>query len=59
MNYNGKHFQLIDSPGNEGNKSKCTLMDCKVVSKAHLVFYVNGTNKKPEKVTAQKIGDYP
>lgn len=58
LNYNGKRFQLIDVPGIEGDESKYAPMVRKAVAKAHLVFYVNGTNKKPEKATAQKIGDY-
>lgn len=58
LNYNGKRFQLIDVPGIEGDESKYAPMVRKAVAKAHLVFYVNGTNKKPEKATAQKIGEY-
>lgn len=58
LNYKGKLFQLIDVPGIEGDESKYSHMVREAVAKAHLVFYVNGTNKKPEKVTAEKIRSY-
>lgn len=58
LSYKGKHFQLIDVPGIEGDESKYAHMVLEAVAKAHLVFYVNGTNKKPEKATAQKIRNY-
>lgn len=58
LSYKGKRFQLIDVPGIEGDESKYAHMVREAVAKAHLVFYVNGTNKKPEKATAQKIRDY-
>lgn len=58
LNYKGKTFQLIDVPGIEGNESKYEDMVRKAVAKAHLVFYVNGTNKKPEQGTAEKIRSY-
>lgn len=58
LNYKGKRFQLIDVPGIEGDESKYAHMVREAIAKAHLVFYVNGTNKKPEKATAQKIRNY-
>lgn len=58
LNYKGKTFQLIDVPGIEGDESKYAHMVRQAVAKAHLVFYVNGTNKKPEKATAEKIRSY-
>lgn len=58
LNYKGKTFQLIDVPGIEGDESKYAHMVREAVAKAHLVFYVNGTNKKPEKNTAEKIRSY-
>lgn len=58
LNYQGKRFQLIDVPGIEGEENKYAHMVREAVAKAHLVFYVNGTNKKPEKATAQKIRAY-
>lgn len=58
LNYKGKRFQLIDVPGIEGDESKYVHMVREAVAKAHLVLYVNGTNKKPEKATAEKIRSY-
>lgn len=58
LSYKGKRFQLIDVPGIEGDEAKYAHMVREAVAKAHLVFYVNGTNKKPEKATAQKIRTY-
>ena len=58
LNYKGKRFQLIDVPGIEGDESKYAHMVREAIAKTHLVFYVNGTNKKPEKATAQKIRNY-
>lgn len=58
LNYKGKIFQLIDVPGIEGDEIKYAHMVREAVAKAHLVFYVNGTNKKPEKATAEKIRSY-
>ena len=58
LNYKGKTFQLIDVPGIEGDEGKYAGMVREAVAKAHLVFYVNGTNKKPEKTTAEKIRSY-
>ncbi|OAI26191.1 hypothetical protein [Methylomonas koyamae] len=58
LNYKDKTFQLIDVPGIEGDESKYEEMVRKAVAKAHLVFYVNGTNKKPEQGTAKKIRGY-
>ncbi|MBT9137324.1 MAG: hypothetical protein DDT34_02414 [Firmicutes bacterium] len=58
LSYHGKRFQLIDVPGIEGDERKYAPMVREAVAKAHLVFYVNGTNKKPEKATAKKIRSY-
>ncbi|MFC4276121.1 hypothetical protein [Achromobacter aloeverae] len=58
LNYQGKTFQLLDVPGIEGDESKYEGMVREAVAKAHLVVYVNGTNKKPEKATAEKIRSY-
>jgi len=54
----GKTFSLIDVPGIEGDESHFTRMVQEAVAKAHLVLYVNGTNKKPERTTAEKIKSY-
>jgi hypothetical protein len=56
--HDGTAFQLFDVPGIEGDESKYTGMVRAAVAKAHLVVYVNGTNKKPEKATAEKIRAY-
>lgn len=58
LNYKNKIFQLVDVPGIEGDESRYSHMVREAVAKAHLVFYVNGTNKKPEKATAEKIRSY-
>lgn len=58
LQYKGKTFQLIDVPGIEGDESRFEKLVKEAVSKAHLVFYVNGTNKKPEKKTAERIRTY-
>lgn len=58
LSYQGKRFQLIDVPGIEGDERKYAHIVHEAVAKAHLVFYVNGTNKKPETATAQKIRAY-
>lgn len=55
LNYEGRIFQLIDVPGIEGDEGKYVNMVQQAVAKAHMIFYVNGTNKKPEKATANKI----
>lgn len=58
LHYKDRIFQLVDVPGIEGDESKYAHMVRAAVAKAHLVFYVNGTNKKPEKATAEKIRAY-
>jgi len=55
---NERPFQLLDVPGIEGDESKYEPIVEQAVAKAHLVFYINGTNKKPEVVTAKKIKHY-
>lgn len=56
--HNKKEFQLIDVPGIEGHESQYEHMVKAAVAKAHIVFFVNGTAKKPEVGTAQKIKKY-
>jgi uncharacterized membrane protein len=56
--YKGKRYQLIDVPGIEGDEQKYAGMVRQAVRRAHLVFYVNGTNKKPELGTMEKIASY-
>lgn len=58
FNYREKTFQLIDVPGIEGDEGKYEHLVKQAIEKAHLVIYVNGTNKKPEEVTASKIKRY-
>lgn len=58
FNDNNRNFQLLDVPGIEGNESKYEVFVKQAIAKAHLVFYVNGTNKKPEKATLEKIKHY-
>ncbi len=58
LHYKGKVFQLIDVPGIEGDEGKYVNMVHQAIAKAHMVFYVNGTNKKPEKATAEKIRQF-
>lgn len=56
--YQDKTFQLIDVPGIEGDEGKYENLVKQAIEKAHLVFYVNSSNKKPEEVTARKIKGY-
>lgn len=56
--YKEKTFQLIDVPGIEGDEGKYEHLVKQAIEKAHLVIYVNGTNKKPEEITARKIKNY-
>ena len=54
----GKPFALIDIPGIEGDESKFKSIIEKALKKAHIVFYVNGSLKKPEPNTVIKIKNY-
>lgn len=56
--FNGKSFKLYDVPGIEGDESKFEQVIQKAVDKAHLIFYVNGTSKKIEPGTAEKLKKY-
>ncbi|PWR21097.1 GTPase [Zavarzinia aquatilis] len=58
LNFEGKAFQLVDVPGIEGDERRFEATVKQAIARAHLVFYVNGTNKKPEKATAEKIRSY-
>lgn len=55
---NGMPLVLIDVPGIEGNESRYIPLIKKAISKAHAVFYVNGSNKKAEEATLLKIKSY-
>jgi gas vesicle protein len=58
LNLGNRTFQLIDVPGIEGDESRFVKLVEAAVAKAHLIVYVNGTNKKPEKKTSEKIKSY-
>lgn len=51
-------ISLVDVPGIEGDELKFEKMIRKALIKAHLVFYVNGSGKNPEKNTLVKIKNY-
>ena len=59
---NKKNIGLIDLPGIEGdeqgNLDDIDAILKKGITKAHLIFYVYGNNKKPEPATVQKIKKY-
>lgn len=58
LNVYGKPVTLIDVPGIEG-KEEDFIDDIKrALKKAHVVFYVQGENKKPDAVIAEKIKKY-
>lgn len=54
----GKTFQLLDVPGIEGDERRYAEFVREAIAKAHLVLYINGTNKKPEVGTATRIRNY-
>ena len=55
---NGLPFTLLDVPGIEGHENKYEELIKQAIAKAHLVFYVNGSGKKPENKTVEKITQY-
>ena len=58
LNVHGKPVILIDVPGIEG-KEEDFIDDIKrALKQAHVVFYVQGENKKPDAVIAAKIKKY-
>ena len=58
LSVNDKPFVLIDVPGIEGNESQFKNDISDALRRAHIVFYVQGHNKKPDEATAKKIKDY-
>lgn len=58
LKHQERMFQLMDVPGIEGNETRYTDLVQEAIAKAHLVIYVNGTNKKPESATVEKIRSY-
>ncbi len=53
-----KTFTLIDIPGIEGDESKFEEIIRKSLDKAHIIFYVNGSGKKLEQATLEKVKKY-
>lgn len=51
-------FLLIDIPGIEGNEEKFKDIIKNSLMKSHVIFYVNGSGKKAEKDTLEKIKNY-
>lgn len=58
LHIDDKTFYLLDVPGIEGNESRYISQVKEAIAEAHMVVYVNGTNKKPETATAEKIKSY-
>ena len=58
MSISGRPFSMIDVPGIEGDERKFEEIIRKAIDKAHLVFYINGSGKKIEKGTLEKIKKY-
>lgn len=58
LNIYGKPFTLIDVPGIEGKEEDFKDDIKRALQQAHLVFYVQGHNKKPDAATAAKIKRY-
>lgn len=53
-----RNFALIDIPGIEGDESAFEAIIKQSLEKAHIIFYVNGSGKKIESETLQKIKKY-
>ncbi len=53
-----KRFVLIDIPGIEGDESAYEDIIKQSLERAHIIFYVNGSGKKIEKESLQKIKKY-
>ena len=58
LNVNDNNFLLIDIPGIEGNEEKFKETIKRSLMKSHVIFYVNGSGKKAEKDTLEKIKNY-
>ncbi len=58
MYIEGRPFTLIDVPGIEGNEEDFVDDIKKALAQAHIVFYVQGHNIKPDVATASKIKKY-
>lgn len=53
-----KTFSLIDIPGIEGDESRFEDIIRDSLDKAHTIFYVNGSGKKLEQATLEKVKKY-
>lgn len=53
-----RKFLLVDIPGIEGDEGKYREAIKNSLVKAHVIFYVNGSGKKAEKDTLEKIKKY-
>lgn len=58
LRHQERQYQLLDAPGIEGDEQRFSHLVAQAIAKAHLVFFVNGTNKKPEATTVKKIKRY-
>lgn len=58
MSIDNHKFTLIDVPGIEGNEAEYKDGIKKALQKAHCVFYVHGSDKKPNTKTTEKIKEY-
>lgn len=58
LNVNNNSFVLIDIPGIEGDEGKYKEAIKASLEKAHVIIYVNGSGKKAEKDTLEKIKNY-
>lgn len=58
LNIYGQPFTLIDVPGIEGKEEDFKDDIKRALQQAHLVFYVQGHNQKPDAATAAKIKRY-
>lgn len=58
LHIDDKCFELIDIPGIEGDESKYENIISESLDKAHAIVYVNGSGKKIEKETLNKIKKY-
>ncbi len=55
---NGITFNITDMPGIEGDEGIYQEQIKQAVTQSHTIFYVNGTDKKPETGTVKKIKSY-
>ncbi len=58
LSIKNKNFAMIDIPGIEGDESAFEEIIRRSLEQAHTIFYVNGSGKKIEKETLQKIKKY-